>query len=86
MVIEAHPKAHRGPAQPRPELRLTESRRRRLQPHLFTYLVGNALAWTLWGALSISADGWYWWPLVPFTGWTLVLTLHLRHIYRSAHG
>ena len=46
----------------RPELRPIESRRRRAKLHLFTYVVGNALFWTLWGAVSISTDRWYWWP------------------------
>ena len=86
MVIQAHPKVSRRPALPRPELRLIESRRGRAQLHLFTYVVGNALFWTLWGAVSISTDRWYWWPVPLFAGWTLVLALHLWHVYRRARG
>ena len=82
MVIQAHPKPSRGPALPRPELRLMESRRGRAQLHLFTFVVGNALFWTLWGAASISTDPWYWWPVAPFAGWALVLALHLWQVYR----
>jgi hypothetical protein len=33
----------------------------------------------------ISADRWYW-SVVRFPGWTLVLALHLRHVYRSVRG
>lgn len=80
-MIHAQPKASREPALPRPELRLIESRRRRAKLHLFTYVVGNALFWTLWGAVSVSAEHWYWWPIVPLAGWTLVLALHLWHVY-----
>jgi len=85
VVIEAQPQASRGPTLPRPELRLIERGRRRAQLHLFTFVVGNALFWTLWSAVSISTDRWYWWPVVPFAGWTLVLALHLWHVYRTAH-
>lgn len=81
-MIEAQPKARSGPAPSRPDLRLIESRRRRAKLHLFTYVIGNALFWTLWAAVSISADHWYWWPVVPLAGWTLVLALHLWHVYR----
>jgi hypothetical protein len=82
MVIQAHPGVSRAPARTRPpELRLIASRRRRAKLHLFTYVVGNALFWTLWGAVSISTDRWYWWPVAPLVGWTLVLALHLWHVY-----
>jgi fatty acid desaturase len=63
----------------RPELRLIE-RRRRADRHLFTYLVGNAIFWTLWAAAFVSADAWYWWLVVPLVGWTIVLALHLWHV------
>jgi hypothetical protein len=56
-----------------------EPRRRRRKLHLFTYVVGNAVAWLLWAALSVSADRWYWWAAVPLAGWTVVLVSHLRH-------
>jgi len=82
MVIHAPPKASRGPALPRPPLPVIEARRRRAKLHLFTYLVGNALFWILWSAVSVSADHWYWWPIVPLAGWTLVLALHLWHVFR----
>ncbi|HEX4929325.1 MAG TPA: 2TM domain-containing protein [Gaiellaceae bacterium] len=82
MVVQHHPHISRGPTQSRPELRLVEARRRRAKLHLLTYLVGNALFWVLWGAISVSADDWYWWPIVPFAGWTLVLALHLWHARR----
>jgi hypothetical protein len=84
MVIQAHPQASRAPAPPRPELRLIESGRPLAQLHLFTFVVGNALFWTLWGAVSISTERWYWWPVVPFAGWALVLMLHLRHALHGA--
>ena len=48
-------------------------RRRQANLHLFTYVVGNALAWILWAAISISADHWYWWALIPLLGWAIVL-------------
>jgi len=70
----------RTPTSPRPEARRA---RRRATLHLFTYSVGNAFFWSLWGALSVSADHWYWWPIVPLAGWTLVLALHLWHAYRN---
>lgn len=84
MVIQAHPQASRAPAPPRLELRLIESGRSRAQLHLFTFVVGNALFWTLWGAVSISTDRWYWRPVVPFAGSALVLMLRLRHALHGA--
>jgi hypothetical protein len=33
------------------------------------------------GAVSISTDRWYRWPVVPLVGWTLVLALHVWHVY-----
>jgi 2TM domain len=82
-LVQAHPEAARGRAVAGPELRLVETRRRRAKLHLFTYVVGNVLFWALWGTVGVSADHWYWWPVVPLAGWTLVLALHLRHVYRS---
>ena len=45
--------------------------------HLWTYVVGNAAFWALWGATAISTGAWYWWPVVPFVGWTAILAVHL---------
>ena len=77
--MSAQPLPSSEPARPRakPDLRLTESRQRAANLHLLTYLVGNAIFWTLWAAVSVSSDAWYWWLLVPFVGWTIVLALHL---------
>ena len=72
----------RPPAQLPPELRLIGGRRRAARLHLLTYVVGNAFFWVLWAAVSVSADHWYWWAVVPVAGWTLVLALHLWHAYR----
>lgn len=74
------------PARPRtkPDLRLIESRQRIAKLHLLTYLVANAIFWTLWAAVSVSAGAWYWWLVVPFAGWTIVVALHLWHAYRVA--
>ena len=85
----APPKLTRPPALPpaRPSRRVSrkppvvDARRRRANLHLFTYIVGSALFWVLWAAISISADTWYWWALVPIVGWTLVLAVHLPHAY-----
>jgi 2TM domain-containing protein len=62
---------------------VADERRRpgRASLHLFSYVVGNALAWALWGAVSISADHWYWWAVIPLAGWTLVLAIHLAHVF-----
>lgn len=83
MAVQAHPKQTPAPTRARPVLRPVESKRRPATLHLFTYIVGNALAWILWGAITISTDTWYWWPLVPLAAWTLVLSLHLWHVYRA---
>ena len=83
MAVQAHPKQAPAPTPVRPVLRPVESKRRPATLHLFTYIVGNALAWILWGAITISTDTWYWWPLVPLAAWTLVLSLHLWHVYRA---
>lgn len=64
----------------RPELRVVETRRNAARLYLFTSVVGNAIFWVLWAALAVSADTWYWWPIVPLIGWTLVLGGHLRHV------
>ena len=77
MVVQHHPHAGPDPTQSRADLRLVAVARHRARVHLLTYLAGNAFFWVLWGAISVSADDWYWWPLVPFAGWTLVLALHL---------
>lgn len=82
MVVQTRPKVTPAPL-PRRELGVLETRRRRVaQVHLFTYIVGNALFWTAWAAISITADHWYWWPVVPFVGWAIVLAAHLWHVYR----
>lgn len=81
MSVLPHPKPSAELLPRRPELRVIESRRR-ANLHLLTYLVGNAIFWTLWAALSISADEWYWWLVAPFAGWTIVLALQLWRAYR----
>ena len=78
----SHPKPAPDVLLRRPDLRVIESRQRVAKLHLLTYVVGNAIFWTLWAAVCVSADAWYWWLVVPFAGWTIVLALHLRH----AHG
>jgi hypothetical protein len=76
--------SHRNPVPEllprRPDLRVIESRRRAAKLHLFTYLVVNAIFWTLWAAAFVSAEAWYWWLVVPLVGWTIVLALHLWHV------
>ena len=67
---------------PRLAARRVDARRAAAHLHLFTFVVGNALFWALWGAIAVSAERWYWWPLVPLAGWTLVLAAHLRHASR----
>ena len=83
MVAQAHPQQTRRPSLGRPPLRPVETKRRQATLHLFTYVVGNALAWLLWGAVTISTDHWYWWLVVPLAGWTLVLAIHLGHVSRN---
>jgi hypothetical protein len=83
MAIQTQPRVNRGPGSPRATLRIVETRRRRAKVHLVTYVVGNALFWGLWAALSVTADHWYWWPLVPLAGWTLVLVGHIWHVHGS---
>lgn len=80
MAVQTHPKPAAALAQ-HPALRVLESRRRGAQLHLFTYVVGNALFWTLWAAIWVTADRWYWWPIIPLAGWALVLATHLWHVY-----
>ena len=82
MVALPHPKLAPEVLARQPELRVIEGRQPAAKLHLLTYLVGNAIFWTLWAALSVSADAWYWWLIVPFAGWTIVLALHLWHAYR----
>ena len=60
-----------------------QGRTRTGELHLVTYVVGNLLFWTLWGAIAISTDHWYWWPVVPLAGWTAVLALHLWQAHRK---
>ena len=84
------PEPLRRPATRRPRLQLVETRLSAPKANLFTWIVGNALAWLLWAAVSVSADHWYWWVAVPLAGWTLVLGLHLvfsrRHSSSSPAG
>ena len=87
MAVRTHPKPTLAVLPQRFELRVVETRRRAAQLHLFTYVVGNALFWTLWAAISVTADRWYWWPILPFVGWALVLAAHLWHVYAPrSHG
>jgi 2TM domain len=83
MVCQAHAKLSDGPPAGPSGLHVVEARRERARLHLFTYLIGNALFWTLWGAISVSADHWYWWPVVPLAGWSLVLHAHLWSGHRA---
>ena len=82
MAVLSHPKPAPEVLARQAELRVIEGRQRAAKLHLLTYLVGNAIFWTLWAAVSVSGDAWYWWLVVPFAGWTIVLALHLRHAYR----
>lgn len=83
MGVQTHPKQVSVVSPPRVEVRVIESRRRAAKLHLVTYLVGSAFFWTLWASLSVSAERWYWWLLVPFAAWTLVLALQVWHAYRK---
>lgn len=87
MTATAHttspPPTQRGSPPPPPRLHAMRARRRRARLHLLTYVVGNALFWTVWGAISVSADRWYWWPIIPSAGWAAVLGLHLWHVHRA---
>lgn len=86
MVVETHLRPTRRSIAQRPDLRLVEAKRRhRAQLHLLTYIIGNALFWTLWGALTTSTDYWYWWPIIPIAGWTAVLGIHLWHVFGTPH-
>jgi uncharacterized protein DUF3995 len=46
--------------------------------HVRSFAVGNAGAWLVWGAISISAHRWYWWPVLPLAAWTATLALYVR--------
>jgi hypothetical protein len=93
MATLAPPKVERAPERPAarpsappprrigPEPQAADARRRRARLHLVTYTVGSALFWVLWAAISISADTWYWWALVPLAAWTIVLAVHIPHAY-----
>ena len=82
MAVQTHPTPTPAAPSQRPQLRVVELRRQAAQLHLFTYIVGNALFWTLWAAISVTADRWYWWPILPFVGWSAVLAAHLWHVHR----
>ena len=84
--VPTGPPALRAPTPPargsQPEARAPLQRL--AQRDLTTYVVGNAVFWLLWAAISISADHWYWWAAVPLAAWTAVLALHLRHARERA--
>ena len=79
MAVQAHPKPAHA-VLPRPELRVIAASPRKAQLHLLTFLVVNALFWALWAAISVTADRWYWWPIIPFAGWAVVLAGHLWRV------
>ena len=85
--MSTEPLTSSEPARPRatPDLRVIESRQWEAKLHVLTYVVGNAAFWTLWAAVSVSADTWYWWWVVPFAGWTIVLALHVGHASRVSN-
>ncbi|HEX9415668.1 MAG TPA: 2TM domain-containing protein [Gaiellaceae bacterium] len=65
------------------EVQSVKRRRRLAKLHLFTYAIGNAIFWALLGAISIGADTWYWWPVLPLVGWAIVLGVHLAYAFRD---
>ena len=81
MGVVTQPRPARTHHGAKPRLYLVAARRSPTGLHLLTYTVGTALFWVLWAAISISADTWYWWAIVPVAGWTLVLALHLTRAY-----
>jgi hypothetical protein len=83
-VPTASPPLRRPPISAPPPLPAETRRQRPADLHLFTYIVGNALFWVSWAAIAISTDHWYWWPIVPFAGWTAVLGIHLAYAMRNA--
>jgi hypothetical protein len=85
MAAQSHSKPAPDLLPRRPTLRVIESTKP-AQLHLFTYVVGNAMFWTLWGAICVSADRWHWWPILPFAGWALVLSAYLWHAHRHRSG
>jgi hypothetical protein len=85
MAVQSHRKPAPVLLSRRPRLRVIEPTKRP-QLHLLTYVVGNALFWTLWAAVWVSADPWYWWPILPLVGWALVLSAYLWHVHRLARG
>jgi len=60
-----------------------QRRRRTFDLHLVSYVVGNAVFWILWAAISVPADSWSWWPVVPFVAWTIVLLVHALLVRRN---
>ena len=68
MAVLSHPKPASEVLPRQPEFRVIESRQRAAKLHLLTYLVGNAIFWTLWAAVSVAADAWYWWPSCRLRG------------------
>lgn len=84
MALQTHPKPTSAALPQRPELRVIEARRAGGAASSVQYVVGSALFWTLWAAISVTSDRWYWWPIVPFAGWALVLAAHLWHAYRPS--
>jgi hypothetical protein len=53
---------------------------------LVTDVLGHALFWAAWAAVTVSAEAWYWWAAVPLAGWaaTLAQALRLRRFARFA--
>jgi hypothetical protein len=68
MAVLSHPKPAPDLLPRRPESSVIESRQRGAKLHVLTYLVGNAIFWTLWAAISVAADAWYWWTSCPVRG------------------
>ena len=82
MAVQSHPRPAPDLLPRRPTLRVIESRKP-AQLHLLTCIVGNALFWIALAAICVSADPWYWWPVVPLAGWALVLSAYLWHVHRN---
>jgi len=73
------------PQKGRPPLRVLVGgrSRRAFDLHLVSYVVGNAVFWTLWAAVTVEAEPWFWWPLVPSAAWTIVVLLHALLLRRG---
>jgi uncharacterized protein DUF1707/2TM domain-containing protein len=78
------PVAHLRRCDPRRRSARRRAARMSVRIHTFAYLAMVAIVLTVWLAVALSADAWYFWPVWPIMGAGIGLVAHSLSV-RAAH-